>query len=290
LKRDHRQLTVVGFPESGKTTFIAAMYHLIQQPDHSALTLMKLPPNSAYLDEIASNWRSALRMPHTNLRTHENIILELRDREHGIEFELALPDMSGEEFNRQWEQRAWSNEYGNVLSKSTGLLLFISSNVVPSMTIEQFDHIKDDHPEGDYPDESPPYSARNAPTALKLVELLQFARQALPGNCLRHVGVIISAWDLIDDLPEAQRTLPAKWLQDTLPLLHQFLRANDDWIESKVFGVSAQGFNLEGNPLTEQEREEKLRPYDSAVSRIRVVTDGPPAHDITLPIRWAVGI
>ncbi len=108
---------------------------------------------------------------------------------------------------------------------------------------------------------------------MKLVELLQF----FLSHARPHIrlGVIISAWDRVTE----EHMTPDRWLAARVPLLHQFLAANDDRIDHRVYGISAQG-----RPLTEADT---LREEHVAARRIRVV--GPQegaGNDITAPVKW----
>ena len=50
--------SVVGLPHSGKTTFLAAIWHLINAGEMSTKLIVKeLRGNTAYLNEIADRWR-----------------------------------------------------------------------------------------------------------------------------------------------------------------------------------------------------------------------------------------
>ena len=95
-----------------------------------------------------------------------------------------------------------------------------------------------------------------------------------------RVVVLISAWDLLEDLD----TTPMKWLGDALPMLSQYLEGLDDVV---VFGLSAQGGEFEKKDDSEEQLEkvEELRQLPP-VKRPRIVTDsGEPSNDLTLPLR-----
>ena len=67
-----------------------------------------------------------------------------------------------------------------------------------------------------------------------------------------------------------------------LPLLEQFLKANNDHIQYKIFGVSAQGGDLivnKGSLLT------KINPTD----RIIVKDEKEVSNDLSSPILWLLG-
>ncbi|WP_219930979.1 hypothetical protein [Pectobacterium atrosepticum] len=57
----------------------------------------------------------------------------------------------------------------------------------------------------------------------------------------RRIAVMISAWDLVRDM----ELTPCDWLASHMPLVAQFLRANQTYFEFQIYGVSAQGVSLE---------------------------------------------
>ena len=115
---------------------------------------------------------------------------------------------------------------------------------------------------------------------MKTVGLLQELLHTRSGDTQfpLRVAIVISAWDLIVDTGQSVVT----WIQERTPLLHQYLLANDDVIDSSFFGVSAQGASLEGENL------EKLM-SGRAAERAFVVNEQSNRHrDITEPLRWLV--
>ena len=65
-----------------------------------------------------------------------------------------------------------------------------------------------------------------------------------------------------------------------MPLLDQFLWTNGDCFDSRVYGVSAQGINLNDQAATE--RASKGNPSE----RILIVDGSERGHDITAPLVW----
>jgi hypothetical protein len=108
-----------------------------------------------------------------------------------------------------------------------------------------------------------------------LVELLQFLLE-LAGKRLR-VAVVVSAWDLVADVGHT----PHEYVSGRMPLLRQFLDANDDEVDHAVFGVSAQGGAIPSE-------KSKLLELDS-LKRIKVRYGNESDHDITKPLAWLLG-
>ncbi len=91
------------------------------------------------------------------------------------------------------------------------------------------------------------------------------------------VAVIISAWDVI------QETItPKQWIEKRTPLLDQYLKANSDLIDYEVFGVSAQGGDIEKDKDSLLDKNE---PYE------RIIAKDSDNNDISIcePIIWIKG-
>jgi hypothetical protein len=87
----------------------------------------------------------------------------------------------------------------------------------------------------------------------------------------KPIAVVIAAWDEAAQLNLA----PPAWLNWRTPLLDQRLRANEEEVPFKVFGVSAQGGNL----------------HDEAVRQILAshIEDRPLPKNgspLTAPLKW----
>ena len=87
---------------------------------------------------------------------------------------------------------------------------------------------------------SKPWHPSDTSTQVELVELLQFVLLLRDSIGRLPVAGIISAWDLIRGAVP-----PAEWFADRLPLLSQFLQANSEDVPFQVYGISAQGGDLE---------------------------------------------
>jgi hypothetical protein len=113
------------------------------------------------------------------------------------------------------------------------------------------------------------------PTQAKLVELLQFLLELVDQRL--RVAVVVSAWDLVAEVGQP----PREYVSGRMPLLRQFLDANDDVVDHAVFGVSAQGGTIPDD-------KSKLLELDS-LKRIGVFHGSESDHDITRPLAWLLG-
>jgi len=131
--------------------------------------------------------------------------------------------------------------------------------------------------------------ASELPTQVVLTEWLQFLRRAftaVAGGTFRpRIGVVIAAWDAVPMEQKPQG--PAPYLRDNFPMLHQFIEANDDQFDFRVFGVSIVDGDLE-NDEKFKEAYLKGRPQDFGFVMHSLSGQLERSSDITLPVAWAL--
>jgi hypothetical protein len=274
---------VIGLPESGKTTFLAALYHVVTTDEvPGALELAELHGNRDHVSRIHSAWLRCEEVGRTAASGEGVVSLRLRDRSATEEIvEVIFADMMGESFQAQWTEREWSSDYARMVGRAAGALLFVHPNtLVEPHRLDLQDELLAELPseprdEGEEPTE--PWSPDTAPTQVQLVELLQFIAHGRNSEPIQ-LAVVISAWDLLG----RKATKPKEWVTRRLPLLDQYLRANPDLFELRIYGVSAQGGTLDG------ESRDTLLAQQRPSDRIIVVGEGATDHDLTAPVRWTL--
>lgn len=290
----NKAIVAMGLPESGKTTFLAALWHLLTNKKvKSRLSLVDLAAEEGtYLREIAARWTQAKKQERTFHSGNKAVKLTLRP-ETGDEFALMFPDIAGEAFSQMWEMRECSRSVADAL-QAAGILLFIHvDKIKPPGWIA--DDIALAHDMGEAPvgngliTEEPayePWKPELSPTQVQLVDMLRCLQSRPLDVGPRKLAVILSAWDKV----EGDEVSPSQFLQMHLPLLHQYMEhgLNPGW-ERKIFGVSAQGAeydDVDGEPSAEADR---MRDLDVPSQRIKVVVESTTGHDLTEPINWLLG-
>ena len=296
--RGQRRFLCVGLPDTGKTTFLVALYHVVESgevPGSLRLQEGKLfEVDRAYIQSQRERWLDYKQVVRNKVDRKDPIALTLIDSEApGDPIQLDLPDLSGETFRVQVEERVMPNSFLERLKESDGLLLFVNPATVsePTSIVEadrSLDGVaEDDHADGaddeaegdDEPQPSEKFSPAKCCTAAKIVELLQFWRPYLRRRPMPLV-VVVSALDVLDVTPHKNE--PARYVADKLALVDQYLRANADVFTYVVCGVSAQGVSYNdaaGLALVAGE--------GAAATRIRVRPEPPSGgHDVTSMIRW----
>jgi hypothetical protein len=287
-----KKLLIAGLPGSGKTTFLAALWHVVESEEvEDSLVISEVHGVRDHLNLIREQWLNCQELERTKISAEKLVSFRLRDRTNNKVVEVTLPDLSGETFRHQWESRQWTAEFDALASQSSGVALFIHPRTVieptriDSGTAAMMDALSPESvalSRGDAPGTNSelainPWSATETCTQVKLVEILQFLKNRAFVGLPLPVAIVISAWDLIKD-----ESTPPSWLQKRLPLLDQFLKANVESLPFQVFGVSALGDELA--------QAASLQKHDKASDRIIVTETAEKAsHDITIPLKWLLG-
>jgi hypothetical protein len=272
-------ILVVGRPESGKSTFLAALFHALRQIPAAGLKLDALPLDASYLNTLVGNWEQFKTVDRTTTSVQEIIPIKLID-ENGEQFELQYPDLSGEEFDDQWIRRTCNRSLADSIQRASGLILFIGPNIKEPITIKDIFGEEELGQEGN--DVAPlKFDPLEAPDDVVIVDLLQIFRLFGPKVPIR-TSVVFSAWDIVDKYGHTS-PLPSDWCSNKLPLLTQFLRCNSSTFDVKLFGVSAIGGDL-------VEDRQTLLQFTKHSDRIFVVEeDGSRHNDIRSPLNWVTG-
>ena len=286
MASDHTKIIMIGLPETGKTTFLAALWHVVNSSDEvpNALRLYKLQGNDAYLNQIRDSWLEYLQVGRTRVETIELVSMELiRATGEGI-VKVFFPDVSGEYFRQQVEERQCRKDYFKQVQEAAGILLFIhTGNIDRGTRIDELislAHTIQD--EADKSGVSPqgkvtPWKISLEPTQVKLVELLQFLCNIPDVKSPFRIAIILSAWDLNQELIS-----PRVFLEKRLPLLCQYIMANPEAFITNVYGISAQGGCLDNEESRRRLADESKVPSD----RIIVKSEDVDSHDITKPVKW----
>ncbi len=281
------RVLMVGLPQSGKTTFLAALWHIVQEVGvSSALRFRKLQGDSAYLNRIRQAWLSCKQLERTTIQNEQVVTLWLHNQA-GEEIELTIPDLSGEAFELQLRERRWSTEFDALVNNTNGVLLFVHPDAIRAgRRIDFAQKLQSQlRPSGGAQPTMQssaqaipvPWSHDQMPTQVQLVELIQFVAERCKSRDRLRVAVIISAWDLVESIVAD----PEEVVRKQMPLLWQFLYANTDSISHIVVGVSAQGGDIEKDCKALLEK-------DAPSLRINVVGLDSDAHDLSAPVSWLI--
>lgn len=299
---------MLGLPESGKTSFLAAfVYYIDAEIEEKRLTQSSLSSNTSYISMIRQSWLKVNKPERTKTSASRNknttaevYLLDKITREN---ITLLIHDNFGEAYESQFIHRFLDSDYVDMIRDSSGMILFIHPETIKYPTLiedlqpafnmeEEVNNMFEGDEEGGL--ESPPqnradessveqiapFQIEETPTAVVLVDILDanisFVRQK-PVD----LAVVISAWDVVSASPE--EISPLKWIELNLPLLYQYLVSNREIINFKTFGISAVG-----GDLSNMEVAEALRKLNEPMDRVIIVEDETTHKNIASPLEWIV--
>ncbi len=243
------QYLLIGLPGAGKTSFLAALWFMVDQSDIDCdLQLQKLYGERQYLNKIRDAWLEYKSVPRNFSDSEVAVSMILKRRDTGAEVELNFPDLSGESFRLQWTERQYTKQYDMRLRKADGAMLFVHPDkIVKPIRIETVNALagaldddvvaKEPSSDNGLPVSIKPWDIETAPTQVQLVELLQFILSRDYFSPPFRLAVMVSAWDLVAKHYKS----PREWLYKQMPLLAQFLDCNNESFTVVFYGISAQG-------------------------------------------------
>ncbi|MEQ9106215.1 MAG: hypothetical protein RLO04_01970 [Limnobacter sp.] len=280
-----RSIVIIGLPGSGKTTFLAALWHLVMDDeDDTALRFHKLSVGDmAHLNRIAERWREAKEQDRTGIAGHKMVSMNLLDG-NKMPVRVTFPDVPGEAYRRMWEDRECDPEIADIMD-AEGVLLFIHSDsiVSPSWVVDEVTLARQlgiDVPKGQEVDWHP----RLAPTQVQIVDLLQLLCEPPLDVGPRRLAIMLSAWDKA----KREGLSPSDYIDAKLPLLGQYLRQGVNGWTCQIYGISAQGGDydpVEPDQMAKPQAE-LLRKLDRPSARISLINGYNNSHDLTEPLAW----
>lgn len=322
---DSSLLALLGGPESGKTTYLGALVDALEGERLPNVSLRALPADARAFEKLSEPLLEGHYPQRTKEERHV-LDLPLRATHHGVAKDLTLTvgDYDGEEVERLFMNRTtgFSAEW-RARADARGLLLFLRpSALTPLPTLRLRDALPDEarwaalrgapaadeaaHQPGEPTARGPeqvfgpglaeeataPPPARpddpvRVPTALAVIELLQFLRFARglapgerppPGSF--RIAVFISAWDAVDRKWQDQG--PGRFLLEQAPLLNDFLWSNFHEEDVHCFGLSSTAGDLR-NP---QDRERYLEDPHGVVTWTDATSAPRSSRNLALPIAW----
>ena len=252
----NKKLFIMGAPNAGKSTFLAALWHSINQKDvGTKLTLKRMSGDLNYLHVIEKKWLEVEQLERTVIgQEQDNLSIVLTDGNNDLE--LEFPDLSGETFQSIYETREMSLQLKEKIYEADAILYFV--NVEDIRTSVLISEIPIDYRQGTQIIEK-----RNAgeddPTPVQIIDLLQAVLEIKKEI---DFGIIFSAWDLVKSEEKNNVKL---FLERQMNMLWQYLEANEKTIHTNIWGVSAIGGKLE--------EADSLLDIDEPIKRIQVVNE-----------------
>jgi hypothetical protein len=268
-----RTVAFLGLPRTGKSTYLGALWLLVQDPAVPDIWEEDVTGDRSYIDSLAQQVANGDEIQRTNVETDQGMALSIGFGNLGVA-RLTIPDLSGEAVRELVEDRLCRKALAATLWQSEAVVLFVNPDHIDFPTPTNMAFPVPGQNASDSP--LPEFAPENACTAAKLVELLENVVELRWKAWPIPIVVVVSAWDRVD-----QGLTPDIWLQMRLPGVSGFLETNPDLTTHQVFGVSAQGGRIP------EEREHLLAKGDVSQRVFAFAGDGAQAQ-LFDPLRWAL--
>lgn len=280
------RVCIAGLPDSGKSSFLAALAFLIWhgQIKTSLTRNNNSGVDNSYIDKLQRSYLSFEKQERTKLGDNNQIVFSLIGDGCPDGVEISLLDVSGEIYNEIWTERRFPLDLAEDFKHSECLILFISVKAQYQLaaiteTTAGLQTINKEYVEDAsiVSDEITTWNLGLASKQTMLVELMQCLVSCKESYAF-SVNIVLSAWDEVYD--KDKNMTPKEWLSHNLPLLDQFLFAHSQHLRVKLYGVSAQGCDLE-----DEEKVDELSKKFTSCERAYVCPEGEGMHhDLTAVI------
>lgn len=273
--RAQPRVALIGMPQTGKSTFLGALWALVQSPLEPAVREARFAGDRSYIQRLAEQVARGQEIDRTGVDTNEAMAVELEFEALGMA-DVLIPDTSGESLRVLVESRIWHPRLRDACADATAMALFVHpARLHVPQPISLLDVAGAADPDGD--DESPaPFDVHDhVVTAAELIDVFENVTELCRQRWPIRIALIVSAWDRVDGDPT-----PYEWLKIRLPGVLATLESSPEIVHFEVFGVSAQGGSLDARDALLNRGEICDRVY----ARDRA---GQPVSLIA-PVRWAI--
>lgn len=292
---------MLGLPGTGKSTYLGALWALIEDPAFQAVTEVDFRGDRTYVQGLAEAVIGAEPIQRTPTASAEGLEADVEFAGHGC-VTLSLADRSGEQLRELVEERHWLPLLRHEAETLDAILLFVHpgnvhlpiplritqpllggddsdmtaspapdpATIEPDLSVEAGSAGPEDG------SATTPFTNKRASTAAQIVDALENLVELRRDRWPLPVVVVVSAFDL-----SPNRT-PLEWLNSRLAAVASFLETNTDRVTWTAFGVSAQG-----GPLPAA-RAELLAKGDLLERCFAQAADG-ASVPLSQPVTWALG-
>ena len=235
-----KTVALVGGPETGKTNFLARLWESLRSGE-GLLSNTELPENITYVEGALEHLLEGDFAPRTQAAgVSGNIKMPVKTRlmEGSATFELVVPDVMGEIWEKAVSTKKLSREIYEVLGNACGALLFIRA--VSELNEEPLDWVASKDLL-ELPRKHDGQSGK-IPTQVQLCELLKMLEYTWKDSqSARRVAIIVTAWDRLDE--DLANNDPYEYINLQFPLFAGKLQSLTS-MEICIFGVSIVGGDL----------------------------------------------
>ena len=292
MKNPFSTVAFLGFPRTGKSTYLGALWQLVQDPAEETVVELDVTGERSYLQRLGELVARGKEISRTEMSSEEGLRLTLGFEQGAVE--VQIPDLSGEMLNLLVGNRTWHPRLQHTISASDAMLLFLHPEKLrlpaPIMMVDEvlsaqlsapgidsLEATKGQSTEVTTGHERREVEPESACTVAKCIDALENILACQQTRWPMRLGMIISAWDTVAGSPT-----PATWLKDRAPALDSFVRANTDMVRWSLYGVSAQGGRL-------PDERDNLLAKGNVRDRVYARDANGNEVSVTNPLRWALG-
>jgi Double-GTPase 1 len=271
------RLALIGMPRTGKSTYLGALWALIQSPLEGSVSEASFSGDRSYIQRLTEQVARGEELDRTGVDANEWMGVELEFDALGTA-DVMIPDTSGESLRFLVEGRMWHPRLWAACEQATAVAIFVHPERMRApqpISLLAAAGINTDAISAESEQVTAFDVHDHASTAAELIDVFENLAELCRERWPIRVAVIVSAWDTVYGNPT-----PYEWLRTRLPGLLATIESNPDIAELEVFGVSAQGGSLDAR----QELLEKGEICDRVFASGR---DGQPVS-LVAPVRWAI--
>lgn len=233
-----QRILLVGLPETGKSSYVQAVDEALKHPPTSDdLCEYGLAPDRSYIHGIKEDFLSGRTLGRTDYKKTDTAVeLWFEHPPTNMRGRLYLPDEKGELFSDQWKYRRWDQNYRDGLAEISGIIIFLRADGKArndELIGALIGNVQTGTPRK--------WDMQHASAQVQLVDILQFIVEHDDTPNPLRTAVVISAWDTVGSLGDNRPKHPERFLEREWALLYQYLDANSESVNYKIYGVSAYG-------------------------------------------------
>lgn len=282
MTREHRTVALIGLPSTGKTTYLGALWQVIQDACDDSVVEVDVTGDRAYLQDIGERVASGDEMRRTDVNSVDGLTLTVRFQS-GLVSELEVPDLSGETVRMLVEERVWHPNLYDAIAQADAIALFLHPDQVRVPVRRNLFAEMSTAPGASSSDGPPLENADTVEFTLELActgaivtDILENILTLASPQPQVRLAIVVSAWDLTEG-----GLTPDEWLSQRLPAIAAWCRTNKWRVSSAVFGVSAIGGSLP------DDRDALLAKGSVSARAYAQASNGRPIA-LSAPLEWAI--
>lgn len=272
-----KKCLIAGIPESGKSTYIAALwYSVTSYSDCSLIASDNLPENTDYLDKLKSSWLS-LEKIRTSKDVTDKIEFNLKAKDTEDEFTVIVPDFKGETFFHVLEGESDSGLQQWLKDTDSVILMMKDFEFVKFNIIEEEQATEEtDENNTESQDILKNFRISSTSGVAKNLLLLKYLKANMD---IKKLIVCVTAWD---QTKSEESSLD--YVKRSSPGLYQYIEHSFESVE--FYGLSAQGgaYPEDNNADSKNYLLDKTRKEERAY----VMEGNKRVYDVTLPLKKAI--